>query len=234
MRHGAVWHEARVRRLRPPEAPGDRPGAPRLGALGRRRRDPRRRGVRRASRIIDWGELSVRDLRALPPPALRRQEREIRHGHWARDRVVRLFNRTRHAFDDAVVHESVPPTGPVLDDTGLHAPLQPRRPGLGVPAGLPAAEGRQVPTQRASSARPAHDVPARRMGLHLLVRLPPRLPGWASRTGARPGRCPQRRARVDAGRRTGRRPRRRCRGAHHAHAEPVAGGGSRRGDRLSA
>jgi glycosyltransferase involved in cell wall biosynthesis len=40
-------------------------------------------------------------------------EREIRHGHWVPDRVVRIFNRRRHGFDDAAVHESVSPSGPV-------------------------------------------------------------------------------------------------------------------------
>jgi len=40
-------------------------------------------------------------------------DREIRHGHWNPDHVVRLFNRRRHDFDDAGIHESVRPTGPV-------------------------------------------------------------------------------------------------------------------------
>lgn len=39
--------------------------------------------------------------------------REIRHGHWVPDPVVRLFNRRRHAFSPAPVHESVKPIGPV-------------------------------------------------------------------------------------------------------------------------
>lgn len=39
--------------------------------------------------------------------------REIRHGHWVPDPVIRLFNRTRHTFSDAPVHESVLPTGRV-------------------------------------------------------------------------------------------------------------------------
>lgn len=45
-------------------------------------------------------------------------DREIRHGHWARDRVVRLFNRTRNGFSDAVVHESVHPCAGVIDLPG--------------------------------------------------------------------------------------------------------------------
>lgn len=40
-------------------------------------------------------------------------EREIRHGHWVPDRVVRIFNRRHNGFNDAVVHESVSPTGQV-------------------------------------------------------------------------------------------------------------------------
>jgi glycosyltransferase involved in cell wall biosynthesis len=44
--------------------------------------------------------------------------REIRHGHWLPDRVVRLFNRQVHGFSAAAVHESVTPTGPVHDLAG--------------------------------------------------------------------------------------------------------------------
>ena len=40
-------------------------------------------------------------------------DREIRHGHWVPDPVVRLFNRRVHNFSPAPVHESVHPTGPV-------------------------------------------------------------------------------------------------------------------------
>lgn len=39
--------------------------------------------------------------------------REIRHGHWVPDPVVRLFNRRHHTFSAAPVHESVLTTGPV-------------------------------------------------------------------------------------------------------------------------
>lgn len=39
--------------------------------------------------------------------------REIRHGHWVPDLVVRLFNRSRHGFSSDLVHESVRPSGPV-------------------------------------------------------------------------------------------------------------------------
>ncbi|MEN8162843.1 MAG: hypothetical protein ABFS37_01830, partial [Acidobacteriota bacterium] len=39
--------------------------------------------------------------------------REIRHGHWVPDPVVRLFNRRHHTLSPAQVHESVVPTGPV-------------------------------------------------------------------------------------------------------------------------
>ncbi len=44
--------------------------------------------------------------------------REIRHTHWVPDRVVRIFNRGRHGFSDAAVHESVAPTGAVHDLPG--------------------------------------------------------------------------------------------------------------------
>jgi glycosyltransferase involved in cell wall biosynthesis len=48
--------------------------------------------------------------------------REIRHGDWAPDRVVRVFNRQYHNLSDALVHESVEPTGRVrrLDGSLLH------------------------------------------------------------------------------------------------------------------
>ncbi|MCA1789793.1 MAG: glycosyltransferase family 2 protein [Thioalkalivibrio sp.] len=35
--------------------------------------------------------------------------KRVRHGGWGRDRLVRLYNRTRHRFDDALVHERVEP-----------------------------------------------------------------------------------------------------------------------------
>lgn len=41
-------------------------------------------------------------------------DREIRHGHWVPDPVVRLFNRQHHNFSPALVHESVTPTGRVM------------------------------------------------------------------------------------------------------------------------
>ena len=44
--------------------------------------------------------------------------REIRHGHWVPDRVVRLFHRRHHHFSDEPVHESVLPSGPVYDLPG--------------------------------------------------------------------------------------------------------------------
>ncbi len=39
--------------------------------------------------------------------------REIRHGHWVPDPVVRLFNRRCHTFSPVSVHESVTPKGPI-------------------------------------------------------------------------------------------------------------------------
>ena len=47
--------------------------------------------------------------------------REIRHGHWVPDPVVRLFNRRSHTFSPAQVHESVKPTGPVRTLPGAMA-----------------------------------------------------------------------------------------------------------------
>ncbi|HOC41450.1 MAG TPA: glycosyltransferase family 2 protein [Thermoanaerobaculales bacterium] len=48
--------------------------------------------------------------------------REIRHGDWAPDWVVRVFNRRHHGLSANPVHESVRPTGPVrrLDGSLLH------------------------------------------------------------------------------------------------------------------
>ncbi len=47
--------------------------------------------------------------------------REIQHGHWVPDPVVRLFNRRHHTFSPAPVHESVKPTGPVFSLPGAMA-----------------------------------------------------------------------------------------------------------------
>jgi glycosyltransferase involved in cell wall biosynthesis len=49
--------------------------------------------------------------------------REIRHGHWNPDWVVRLFHRSHHDFSASPVHESVTPTGAVrtLPGSLLHA-----------------------------------------------------------------------------------------------------------------
>jgi glycosyltransferase involved in cell wall biosynthesis len=44
--------------------------------------------------------------------------REIRHGHWVPDYVVRLFHRRHHHVSDEPVHESVRPSGPVYDLPG--------------------------------------------------------------------------------------------------------------------
>jgi len=44
--------------------------------------------------------------------------REIRHGHWVPDRVVRLFHRKHHGFSNDIVHESVHPTGRVIELPG--------------------------------------------------------------------------------------------------------------------
>ncbi len=61
---------------------------------------------------IDW---SAQDTRACW--RIRRRpfigRREIRHGHWVPDHVVRLFHRQVHGFSEDPVHESVHPTGPV-------------------------------------------------------------------------------------------------------------------------
>lgn len=48
--------------------------------------------------------------------------REIRHGDWAPDRVVRIFHRRHHNLSPEVVHESVRPTGPVrrLEGSLIH------------------------------------------------------------------------------------------------------------------
>lgn len=70
-----------------------------------------------ALRELEWPALDPADcwrLRRRPFIGAR----EIRHGHWVPDRVVRLFNRRVHGFSAAPVHESVTPTGPVHDLAG--------------------------------------------------------------------------------------------------------------------
>ncbi len=70
-----------------------------------------RRGVE-ALRTIDWdGEdpQTCWEIRRRPFIG----DREIRHGDWAPDFVVRVFNRQYHGFSGALVHESVTPTGSV-------------------------------------------------------------------------------------------------------------------------
>ena len=42
-------------------------------------------------------------------------EREVRHGHWVPDRLVRLFNRRRHTYTRGLVHATVQPSGRVVD-----------------------------------------------------------------------------------------------------------------------
>ncbi len=48
--------------------------------------------------------------------------REIRHGHWVPDHVIRIFNRQHHDVSNDLIHESVHPTGPVrqLGGSMLH------------------------------------------------------------------------------------------------------------------
>ena len=59
---------------------------------------------------IDWsGQDPATCWRILRRPFIGR--REIRHGHWVPDYVIRVFNRQRHGFSDAVVHETVKATG---------------------------------------------------------------------------------------------------------------------------
>ncbi len=70
---------------------------------------------------IDWAAADPRQCWSL-----RRRpfvgSREIRHGDWAPDWVVRVFNRQHHTVSPSLVHESVTPTGPVrrLDGSLLH------------------------------------------------------------------------------------------------------------------
>jgi glycosyltransferase involved in cell wall biosynthesis len=39
--------------------------------------------------------------------------KEVRHGHWNPDWVIRLFHRGHHDFESSTIHESVKPTGEV-------------------------------------------------------------------------------------------------------------------------
>lgn len=70
---------------------------------------------------IDWAAADPRtcwSLRRRPFVG----SREIRHGDWAPDWVVRVFNRRHHTVSADLVHESVTPTGPLrrLDGSLLH------------------------------------------------------------------------------------------------------------------
>ena len=70
---------------------------------------------------IDWAAADPRtcwSLRRRPFVG----SREIRHGDWAPDWVVRVFNRRHHDVSANLVHESVTPSGPVrrLDGSLLH------------------------------------------------------------------------------------------------------------------
>jgi glycosyltransferase involved in cell wall biosynthesis len=62
--------------------------------------------------VVDWAKLD-----ATVCFTIRRRpfigDREIRHGHWVPDPVLRVFNRRVHDFSEDVVHESVTPTGAV-------------------------------------------------------------------------------------------------------------------------
>lgn len=79
-----------------------------------------RRGVESLS-AVDWEAEDPRtcwEIRRRPFIG----DREIRHGDWAPDHVVRVFHRRYHDFSEALVHESVRPTGTVrrLDGSLLH------------------------------------------------------------------------------------------------------------------
>jgi glycosyltransferase involved in cell wall biosynthesis len=70
---------------------------------------------------IDWAAADPRtcwELRRRPFIG----SREVRHGDWAPDRVVRVFNRRHHEVSADPVHESVRPTAAVLrlDGSLLH------------------------------------------------------------------------------------------------------------------
>jgi glycosyltransferase involved in cell wall biosynthesis len=70
---------------------------------------------------IDWAAADPRtcwELRRRPFIG----SREVRHGDWAPDHVVRIFNRRHHEVSADLVHESVRPSGPVrrLDGSLLH------------------------------------------------------------------------------------------------------------------
>ena len=70
---------------------------------------------------VDWAAADPRQCWSL-----RRRpfigDREIRHGDWAPDWVVRVFHRRHHEVSAEIVHEAVRPTGPVrrLDGSLLH------------------------------------------------------------------------------------------------------------------
>jgi len=109
--HGAVWHEH----------PFDGYGPQKRRAVGLAANDwilsidadevLDDEGVT-ALAAIDWSRADPRDCWTI-----RRRpfigDREIRHGHWVPDDVVRIFNRRSHNVSDVAIHESVHPTGPV-------------------------------------------------------------------------------------------------------------------------
>ena len=67
---------------------------------------------RAALEAIDWERQDPSECwRIRRRPFIGR--REIRHGHWNPDWVVRVFNRRHNDFSVAAVHESVHPTGTV-------------------------------------------------------------------------------------------------------------------------
>jgi len=69
-------------------------------------------GAVAALRAVDWAAEEPRacwEIRRRPFIG----DREIRHGDWAPDYVVRIFNRRYHGFSDVLVHESVRPSGKV-------------------------------------------------------------------------------------------------------------------------
>ncbi len=66
---------------------------------------------------LDWaGQDECRCWRVNRRPFV--GSREVRHGHWVPDRLVRVFNRRRTTFSTHPVHPTVTPVGPVVDLPG--------------------------------------------------------------------------------------------------------------------
>ena len=90
-------------------------------------------------------------------------DREIKYGHWARERPVRIFNRLATGVEPVLVHESVRRDDAGPGSSGRDPSPQLSRFERGDSARLPSPQGRPLSARRPLSRRPASR-PACRMG----------------------------------------------------------------------